>query len=102
MSFDLELDVLEGYEHTFEDQIATLKPADIRMVDEKVTFQIDGETVTVPLVTMERDANRRPIKDDLGNNKYRYTTIHDAAVQHFGEAASQPIPIVCHQDHMKP
>ena len=79
-----------------------------------VTLQIDGRPVTVPLAEPLKDAQGNVEVDLDGRTTPRYTTIYDAAVQLYtggddgeGSAASEPaaelpIPVLCHQPHMRP
>lgn len=72
----------------------------------KVTLQIDGVPVTVPLAEPLTDANGNIVVDLNGRTKPRYTTIFDAArqlyVEQLGDEKKIPIPVLCHQPHMRP
>lgn len=74
--------------------------------EKQVTLQIDGQAVTVPLAEPLKDANGNVVQDMEGRTTPRYTTIYDAAVklyvQHAGDEAKIPIPILCHLPHMTP
>ncbi len=71
-----------------------------------VTLTIDGQSVTVPMAAPLKDADGNIVQDLDGRPKPRYTTIYDAAVRLYvkqpGDEAKIPIPILCHQEHMKP
>lgn len=71
-----------------------------------ITLQIDGQTVRVPLATPLTDANGNLVLDLEDRTTPRYTTIYDAAaslyVKEPGDEAKIPIPVLCHQPHMKP
>ncbi len=70
-----------------------------------VTVQIDGKPVTVPLAEPLKDAQGNVVLDIDGQTTPRYTTIYDAAAklyQSAGPEAKMPIPILCHQPHMRP
>jgi len=71
-----------------------------------ITLQIDGQTVTVPMAEPTKDANGNIVLDLEGRTTPRYTTIYDAAtklyVQQPGDEVKIPIPVLCHQPHMKP
>jgi len=70
-----------------------------------VTVQIDGQPITVPLAEPLKDAQGNVVLDIDGQTTPRYTTIYDAAAklyQSAGPEAKMPIPILCHQPHMKP
>jgi Fe-S-cluster-containing hydrogenase component 2/CRP-like cAMP-binding protein len=72
----------------------------------KVTLQIDGKEVTVPLAEPLKDANGNIVQDKDGRPIPRYTTILDAAltlyVKEVGDEVNVPIPTLCHLPHMKP
>jgi Fe-S-cluster-containing hydrogenase component 2 len=71
-----------------------------------ITLQIDGQTVQVPLARPLTDANGNLVLDLQDRTTPRYTTIYDAAltlyVKEAGDEAKLPIPVLCHQPHMKP
>jgi Fe-S-cluster-containing hydrogenase component 2 len=71
-----------------------------------ITLQIDGQTVQVPLARPLTDANGNLVLDLNDRTTPRYTTIYDAAaslyVKDVGDEAKIPIPVLCHQPHMKP
>ena len=74
--------------------------------EKNVTLQIDGVPVTVPLAEPLTDANGNIVVDLEGRTTPRFTTIYDAArklyVEHIGDESKIPIPILCHQPHMRP
>src|SRR5437764_3136990 len=74
--------------------------------EKNVTLQIDGTPVTVPLAEPLTDANRNVVLDIEGRTTPRYTTTYDAArklyVEKPGDEQKIPIPVLCHQPHMKP
>jgi len=71
-----------------------------------VTLQIDGQSVQVPLATPLTDSNGNLVLDLQDRTTPRYTTIYDAAValyvKELGDESKIPIPVLCHQPHMKP
>ena len=71
-----------------------------------VTLQIDGQTVQVPMARPLTDANGNLVLDLQDRTTPRYTTIYDAAVSLYvkevGDESKIPIPVLCHQPHMKP
>jgi ferredoxin len=71
-----------------------------------VTLQIDGQAVQVPKARPLTDANGNLVLDLQDRTTPRYTTIYDAAVSLYvkevGDEAKIPIPVLCHQPHMKP
>lgn len=74
--------------------------------DKSVTMQIDGQSVTVPLASPLKDSHGNIVQTAEGKTIPRYTTIYDAAVRLYvkqpGDEVKIPIPILCHQEHMKP
>lgn len=74
--------------------------------EKMVTLQIDGQSITVPMAEPLKDANGNIELDVDGRTTPRFTTIYDAAAKLFvkqtGDEAKIPIPILCHQPHMKP
>jgi Fe-S-cluster-containing hydrogenase component 2 len=71
-----------------------------------ITLQIDGQAIEVPLARPLTDANGNLVLDLQDRTTPRYTTIYDAAaalyVKEVGDEAKIPIPVLCHQPHMKP
>ena len=69
-----------------------------------VTITIDGQKITVPKAVPQRDSQGTIIRDSDGQPKPRATTIYDAASKLFVEKVGDrnPIPILCHQEHMNP
>src|SRR4051812_2476856 len=74
--------------------------------EKNVTLQIDGLPVTVPLAEPLTDANGNVVLDIEGRTTPRYTTIYDAArklyVENPGDEQKIPIPVLCHQPHLRP
>ena len=74
--------------------------------DKQVTLQIDGQPVTVPLAEPLTDSEGNIVVDIDGRTTPRYTTIYDAAtklyVKEAGDQVKIPIPVLCHQPHMRP
>jgi CRP-like cAMP-binding protein/Fe-S-cluster-containing dehydrogenase component len=66
-----------------------------------VTLVIDGRPVTVKAAVPATDSQGNILNDANGVPVPRRTTIFDAARLVFGGAAN-PIPVICHQDHMPP
>src|SRR6478672_3404525 len=87
-------------------QLVRLDSPTVADYEKNVTLQIDGVAVTVPLAEPLTDANGNIVVDLEGRTTPRYTTIYDAArklyVEHIGDESKIPIPILCHQPHMRP
>jgi CRP-like cAMP-binding protein/Fe-S-cluster-containing hydrogenase component 2 len=68
-----------------------------------IKLTIDGQEVEVPEASLKRDENGKFVLDADGNHVLRPTTIYDAAIkliERTGE--TNPIPILCHREHMTP
>jgi Fe-S-cluster-containing hydrogenase component 2/CRP-like cAMP-binding protein len=71
-----------------------------------ITIQIDGQPISVRMAKPLTDAAGNIVLDQEGRSTPRFTTIYDAVAQLYekeqGGEARIPIPILCHQSHMKP
>jgi ferredoxin len=80
-----------------------------------LTVKIDGEPVTVPRAKPATDAQGNVVYDLEGRTQPRATTIYDAATELLrqreerdeaaeapGPPPRHPIPVLCHQDHLRP
>jgi Fe-S-cluster-containing hydrogenase component 2 len=69
-----------------------------------ITLTIDGEAVTVKNATPLTDSQGNIVNDADGRTIPRFTTIYDAATKRYVKQLgdTNPIPILCHQDHMRP
>ena len=94
------------FSRDFDGQLVRLDAPTESDYSKKVTLQIDGQPVTVFLAEPLTDANGNIVLDLEGRTTPRYTTIYDAArrlyAQQIGDEAKIPIPVLCHQPHMKP
>ncbi len=71
--------------------------------DKQITIKIDGREVTVPKAVPLTDAQGKILRDAEGRPIPRATTIYDAATKAYADdPAGNPIPILCHQEHMDP
>jgi ferredoxin len=72
--------------------------------DTEVRLSIDGRAVTVKKAQPRRDSQGVIIRDADGNAIPRPTTIYDAAAEAFVLKAGDvnPIPTLCHREHMPP
>jgi len=74
--------------------------------EKEVSIQIDGQTLRVRVAKPLTDAAGNIVLDADGKTTPRFTTIYDAVAQLYeteqGGEARIPIPILCHQSHMKP
>ena len=69
----------------------------------QITIKVDGREVTVPRAVPLTDAQGRIVRDSEGRPIPRATTIYDAATRAYaGDPAGNPIPILCHQEHLEP
>ena len=69
-----------------------------------VTLTIDGEDVTVKKAVPLTDSQGNIVTDAEGKAIPRFTTIFDAASKRYVKQVGDinPIPILCHQEHMRP
>ncbi len=69
-----------------------------------ITIKIDGREVTVKKAVPATDAQGHIRRDHEGRPIPRPTTIHDAAAKLFVKQPGDrnPIPILCHQEHLDP
>ncbi len=69
----------------------------------QITIKIDGREVTVPKAVPLTDAQGKILRDAEGRPIPRATTIYDAATRAYADdPAGNPIPILCHQEHLEP
>jgi CRP-like cAMP-binding protein/Fe-S-cluster-containing dehydrogenase component len=67
-----------------------------------VSVTIDGRKLTLKKAVPATDEQGNIRKDAHERVIPRSTTIYDAAVQLFGPAPSNPIPLLCHREYMDP
>jgi Fe-S-cluster-containing hydrogenase component 2/CRP-like cAMP-binding protein len=82
-------------------QLIRMTEATAADFEKKVTVSIDGRTKDIPKAVARRDAKGNILLDANGVPLPRATTIYDAATEIFG-GGNNPIPILCHQEHMRP
>lgn len=72
--------------------------------DKDVILTIDGQTITVKKAVPTTDSQGNIVLDQDGKTIPRSTTIFDAAAKLFVKEPGDvnPIPILCHQEHMNP
>ncbi|MFM7076445.1 MAG: cyclic nucleotide-binding domain-containing protein, partial [Planctomycetaceae bacterium] len=71
--------------------------------DTRITIRIDGREVTVPKAVPLTDSQGKLVRDGEGRPIPRATTIHDAAQRAYAaEPDGNPIPVLCHQEHLEP
>ncbi len=71
--------------------------------DKQITITIDGRAVTVPKAVPLTDSQGKILRDSEGRLIPRATTIFDAATKAYAdEPDGNPIPILCHQEHLEP
>ena len=70
----------------------------------RVTVQVDGREVIVPLAEPLKDSQGNIVLDLEGRTTPRYTTIFDAivAMRRSSDASDIAVPTLCHQPHMTP
>jgi len=72
--------------------------------EKDVHLTIDGEDVVVKKATPLTDSQGNIVNDPDGRTIPRFTTIYDAATKRYVKQLGDinPIPILCHQEHMRP
>ena len=85
-------------------QLVRMEKATENDYEQDVTLKIDGQEVTVKKAVPSTDSQGNIIFDQNGRTVPRLTTIYDAASELFvmEQGGTNPIPILCHQEHMKP
>ena len=79
-------------------------------LDVDITIKIDGRPITVKKAVPATDSQGKNLTDEQGRAIPRATTIYDAACKAFttgtvfrpADAVENPIPILCHREHMDP
>ena len=72
-------------------------------LDKEITLTIDGQPVTVRKAVPATDADGNILLDERGRAVPRATTIYDAASGLYQDDPSKnPIPVLCHRDHLNP
>ena len=71
--------------------------------EKRITIKVDGREVTVPKAVPLTDSQGKIQRDNEGRPIPRATTIYDAATKAYADdPAGNPIPILCHQEHLEP
>ena len=71
--------------------------------EKQITIKIDGREVTVPKAVPLTDSQGKIIRDSEGRPVPRATTIYDAATKAYADDPDgNPIPVLCHQEHLEP
>ena len=71
--------------------------------EKQITITIDGRAVTVKRAVPLTDSQGKLIRDPEGRPIPRATTIYDAAAKAYeGDPDGNPIPVLCHQEHLHP
>jgi len=71
--------------------------------DRQITIKVDGREVTVPKAVPLTDSQGKILRDAEGRPVPRATTIYDAATKAYADdPAGNPIPVLCHQEHLEP
>jgi len=71
--------------------------------DKQITIKVDGREVTVPKAVPLTDSQGKILRDAEGRPVPRATTIYDAATKAYADdPGGNPIPVLCHQEHLEP
>ena len=107
VNFDVEplqLDEEGLFARDVDGQLIRVDKATAAQLDEDITLNIDGKSVTVKKAVPTRDSQGNILRDADGNVIPRPTTIYDASSQLFVREPGDenPIPTLCHQEHLPP
>jgi Fe-S-cluster-containing hydrogenase component 2/CRP-like cAMP-binding protein len=98
-------DLFERYEslyaRTVDGQLIQLAKPTLADLERTYSITIDGQKVTVNRAVPSTDEQGNVLRDDQNDVIPRQTTIYDAANLRY-QGQPNPIPILCHQNHMKP
>ena len=71
--------------------------------EKRITIKIDGREVNVPKAVPLTDSQGKILRDAEGRPIPRATTIYDAATKAYADdPGGNPIPILCHREHLEP
>jgi len=108
---DLEERYESLYARDWEGRLIRTDTPSLQDLERKICLKIDGEPVEVMQATAATDDQGAIRRDRHGLAIPRPTTILDASVKLFGSRQApapegqlhrNPVPILCHQDHLKP
>ena len=116
MSTDLKISLARReddetlFSRDFDGRLIRLDKVTDSDLEKNVTITIDGRPVTVRKATPATDSQGNFLKDDKGKIVPRPTTVYDAACKIFAtgtvfqaaDVLENPIPILCHREHMDP
>jgi CRP-like cAMP-binding protein/Fe-S-cluster-containing dehydrogenase component len=86
----------------FDGRLIRMDKATADDLERDLTITIDGREITVKKAVPATDEQGNLKKDITGRVVPRATTIYDAVTQLMGPAPANPIPILCHREHMDP
>jgi Fe-S-cluster-containing hydrogenase component 2/CRP-like cAMP-binding protein len=90
------------YARDLDGRLIQVRPAthnDLRTV---VPVRVDGRPVEVPLAVPATDDQGNLLRDATGDLVPRATTVLDAVAEAYKETGTNPVPVLCHQGHVKP
>ena len=87
----------------FNGQLVRMDKVTSADFERQITIRIDGQEVTVAKAVPLTDSQGKILRDSEGRPIPRATTILDAATKRYeGVAGGNPIPVLCHQEHLHP
>ena len=87
----------------FNGQLVRMDKVTSADFEKQITIRIDGREVTVAKAVPLTDAQGKILRDSEGRPVPRATTILDAATKLYeGNPGGNPIPVLCHQEHLHP
>jgi Fe-S-cluster-containing hydrogenase component 2/CRP-like cAMP-binding protein len=67
-----------------------------------IPVRVDGRAVEVPLAVPATDDQGNLLRDEAGDLVPRNTTVLDAVAEAYKKEGTNPVPVLCHQGHVKP
>ena len=87
----------------FNGQLVRMDKVTSADFERQITIRIDGQEVTVAKAVPLTDSQGKILRDSEGRPIPRATTILNAATKRYeGVAGGNPIPVLCHQEHLHP
>ncbi|HEX5272838.1 MAG TPA: cyclic nucleotide-binding domain-containing protein [Gemmataceae bacterium] len=80
-------------------QVRKATLADLRTI---ITVKVDDRPVQVPLAVPATDDQGNLLRDAAGDLVPRNTTVLDAVNEAYKAEGTNPVPVLCHQGHVKP
>jgi Fe-S-cluster-containing hydrogenase component 2/CRP-like cAMP-binding protein len=89
------------YARDLDGRLIQIRPATLEDLRATVSLRVDGREVNVPGAVPATDDQGNVARDPAGNVVPRATTVYDAVAKAYQEGVN-PVPVLCHQEHVKP